>query len=685
MTLRLSRVSAAVAAALAAPLAVWAAPAADEPVLSPVVVTAPQEEAPLKVVTDPKQPRQPIPAHDGADFLKTIPGFSEIRKGGTDGDPVFRGMSGSRLGILLDGQEIYGGCGGRMDPPTAYVYPESYDRVTVLKGPQTVRYGAGMSAAVVLFERDIARFRDPGVKFNGSLTVGSFGRRDEVADLRAGSQDFYVQASGTHAHADNYKDGDGKEVNSRYTRWNASGAVGWTPDNDTRLELSMAQSDGRAAYADRTMDGSKFARENLALRFEKARLSSLVQKVEALAYYNHIDHVMDNYSLRPQPAAGKFAAMNPDRTTTGGRFAITLTPLESLEVVLGADGKSDQHRIRSAMMKANADAATAFYEGLPYKQDMRFGQFGLFSEATYHLAPAQRIVGGLRVDWHEAKDSRPNMYSPATSPTNTTLGKEDRKTLGSGFLRYEQDLQNFAGRGTYYVGLGHVERFADYWERLEKDQDTGKSVFLSLRPEKTTQLDAGVNWKGADWNASVSGFAAKINDYLLINWDKGLTRNVDATTLGGEAEAGYQLAPNWKTQGTLAYVWGRNDTDGKPLAQQPPLEFRWSLLYDNSTYSFGALWRVVAAQHRYDLGSGNIVMNGKDIGPSGGFSVFSLNAGWKPHKTTLVTAGVDNLFNRTYAEFLSRTGSSLPGFVFPPNTRINEPGRTFWLKAQIAL
>ena len=32
-------------------------------------------------------------------------------------------------------------------------------------------------AAVVLFERDIARFRDPGVKFNGSLTVGSFGRR----------------------------------------------------------------------------------------------------------------------------------------------------------------------------------------------------------------------------------------------------------------------------------------------------------------------------------------------------------------------------------------------------------------------------------------------------------------------------------------------------------------------------
>src|SRR5690606_36880214 len=125
--------------------------------LSPVVGTAPAADEPRLVGTDPKPPRQPVPAHDGADFLKSIPGFSVIRKGGTDGDPVLRRFSGSRLGILLDGQEIYGGCGGRMDPPTAYVYPESYDRVTVLKGPQSVRYGAGQSAGVVLFERDVKR------------------------------------------------------------------------------------------------------------------------------------------------------------------------------------------------------------------------------------------------------------------------------------------------------------------------------------------------------------------------------------------------------------------------------------------------------------------------------------------------------------------------------------------------
>ena len=140
----------AIAAAIAGTSAAFAQEAAT---LGQVVVTAPAMDAPLTVTTDPRAPRQPVPAHDGADYLKNIPGFSVIRKGGTDGDPVFRGMAASRLGILLDGEMILGGCGMRMDPPTAYVFPEAFDKITVLKGPQTVKYGPGNSAGVVLFER----------------------------------------------------------------------------------------------------------------------------------------------------------------------------------------------------------------------------------------------------------------------------------------------------------------------------------------------------------------------------------------------------------------------------------------------------------------------------------------------------------------------------------------------------
>jgi outer membrane receptor protein involved in Fe transport len=82
-----------------------------------------------------------------------------IRKGGTDGDPVLRGLADSRLGVLLDGELVLGGCGNRMDTPTAYAYPGAYDRITVLKGPQSVLHGPGNAAGVVLFDREISRTR----------------------------------------------------------------------------------------------------------------------------------------------------------------------------------------------------------------------------------------------------------------------------------------------------------------------------------------------------------------------------------------------------------------------------------------------------------------------------------------------------------------------------------------------
>lgn len=651
-----------------------------------LVVTAPAMSKPLVIETDPRVPRQPIPAHDGADYLKTIPGFWIIRKGGTDGDPVLRGMAGSRLGVLLDGQQILGGCGGRMDPPTAYVFPAAYDRITVLKGPQTVLFVPGASAGTVLFERVIERAEEAGVKVHSSLTAGSNGRHDEMIDARAALPNGYVQAIATRSHTGDYADGHGVAVHSLYTRWSGNLALGWTPADDTRLELSLAESNGQAAYADRGMDGTKFARDNVAIRFERSHLSSRVGRLEALSYYNYIDHVMDNYSLR-RPGA-TYSVNNPDRQTMGGRVAATLMLANPTTLVVGADTQRNIHRFRNASGKATAVLATTTYLAAPRVEDLRFNQLGLFAEATHNVAQRSRLVAGFREDWQEALDSRPCVGAamcPGASPfKNDTLGATDRKGLKSGFGRYEHDISK-RGLGTIYVGVGHAERFPDYWERLKQDPVTLKSAFLSTRPEKTTQLDAGMLWKSGAWSGSVSGFHGRVRDYILIRWSPSpaLTRNVDATTMGGEADIAYRFTRNLKTDATFAYLRSNNNTDRKPLAQQPPLEARLGVHYDNRVSSVGALARLVGPQDRIDVGSGNIVSNGMDLGRTGGFAVFSINASYRPRKALLITGGIDNLLNRAYAEHISRAGAMVPGFV--QATRINEPGRTFWLKANFDL
>ena len=100
--------------------------------------------------TDPKLPRQPVPASDGADYLKTIPGFSTLRSGGTNGDPVLRGMFGSRINLMTNDGAMSGACPSRMDNALSYIAPETYDRLVVIKGPQTVLWGGGASAGATM-------------------------------------------------------------------------------------------------------------------------------------------------------------------------------------------------------------------------------------------------------------------------------------------------------------------------------------------------------------------------------------------------------------------------------------------------------------------------------------------------------------------------------------------------------
>jgi len=657
-----------------------AGPARSEPSLDEIIVTASRMHAPLMVITDPKAPRQPLPAHDGADYLKTIPGFSVIRKGGTDGDPVFRGMAASRVNVLIDGEQLLGGCGMRMDPPTAYVFPEAYDRIVVTKGPQTVLRGPGNSAATVSFERDVKRFEEDGYLANASLLGASFGRRDVVGDLRLGTPSFYGQLTGTLASSDDYEDGAGQSVHSEYERWSANAALGWTPDDHTRLELTGVRSDGEAAYADRAMDGVAFDRENLGLRFGRDDLTEHVKRVEAQAYYNYVDHAMDNYSLRdftPSASMPFKSVSNPDRRTTGGRVALELAWGEGDALIVGADLQENQHSLRSTM---NQDLRP--YQSLARVDDAWFRSIGLFGEFSRQLGERDRVIAGLRTDAWDARDERDMLRVGMATVPNPTAGESRDATLPSGFARYERDLAG--SPATAFVGLGHVQRFPDYWELVSagKEATNSLSAFHS-RPEKTTQLDTGLVYAGRRLSASVSAFYSDVDDYILVQtaYPKGMrsttvTRNVDARTWGGEADATWALAERWRATGTLAHTQGRNRSDDRPLAQMPPLEVRTGLNYEDPRWSAGLLWRLVAAQDRYAVNQGNIV--GQDLGPTGGFGVLSLNGAWRPSSSLLVSAGIDNLLDKLYAEHLSRGGAMVSGFE--QTTRVNEPGRTLWLK-----
>jgi iron complex outermembrane receptor protein len=639
----------------------------NQTIFDDVVVTAAPMTTPTTIELDPKVPRQPLPAHDGADFLKSVPGFSIMRKAGTDGEPNFRGMGGSRVNILADDQNIFGGCGQRMDAPTAYIFPEIYDKVTVIKGPQTVLYPGHGSAATVRFEKEQKTYDKPGYDIHASGLVGSFGRHDEVVDANLGNKDYFATFTGSNSKSDNYKDGNGNEVYSKYHRYSASSSVGVTPDNNKRFELSAGRSNGYAAYADRTMDGTKFLRENIAGKGQIKNVSDLVEKIDFQVSRSTIFHTMSE-AMRGNPSS----YMDVTHDTNAARITSDLNLRATTRAKVGFDYSQAKHGGNMPGMGA-----------ITITEDSEFKNASLFAEVAEQLSKNNKLIAGYRGDSWEVADKR-------SSGASTTSGQTRKEFTNSAFARIERALESVPN-STTYLGFGRSERMPDYWELISNKQNSsGASALMSTKTEKTNQLDLGLLHKSGTFDLSASAFYNKINDFILVDARSGYTygmyrtpssRNIDAHTYGAEVTSSYALSNVVKFNSSIAYVEGKNETDGLPLAQLAPLEGRLALAYDDKKYSYGALLRLVAPKDEVAVGQGNI--SGQDVAKSGGFGIFSLNAGYKPNKKTLIAAGVDNLFDKTYAEFISRAGASVAGYT--QTTRVNEPGRTAWLKATIAL
>ena len=58
----------------------------------------------------------------------------------------------------------------------------------------------------------------------------------------------------------------------------------------------------------------------------------------------------------------------------------------------------------------------------------------------------------------------------------------------------------------------------------------------------------------------------------------------------------------------------------------------------------------------------------------------SFNTGWKINKYATLQGGIDNLFNKSYAEFVSKGADPSAGLQ---TVRVNEPGRQYWLRLQV--
>lgn len=630
---------------------------------------------------------------ESGSLLRQINGVDAIRMGGHGLDPVIRGQSQSQLNILLDGAKIEGGCPNRMDPPTSYSEISSYDKVTVIKGVNSLEYGAGGTGGTVIFERETPKY-DPKKPVSGKVSAmtSSVLNYDINAEVQAVGKTGYITLQGNKKDASNYKDGNGNTVPSSYNSQQGHVDLGWTPNDHHELKLSLEKSATYdALYGGSKMDAPKTEANIARLQYKGKKLSNgltdgQLDAVQVDIYNSTVNHAMDNYSLRTLTASMKMETLT-DTTARGAKI--------KLSNLIGKTQLDYGLQLQSVIKDATAYNRNNNQSAWLMWPDVHTDQNGAFIQAKTKLSSTQKIIYGARVDQVTAEAKKANdtaqwnmMNAAMTKPTtiynsvykNYSGNTKIEETNWNGLLRYEQTLSKGL---SWFTGASLTTRTANETERFMARMDwTGNP---DLKPEKHSQIDIGIAQDASNLSWSANAYYDQVKDYILRDYAKNQSTtniktvgtnttginiiyvNKDATIYGAELEATYRLTNAVDLGGQVSAVYGRNTTDSRNLSNIAPVSGNLNAQYTGSNWYTGT---------RFNFASEQSTVNTEYAEKkTPAWSTVDLFAGYNMNKTLQLQAGIDNAFDQAYYNYLNRT-DLLTGTSY----KVMEPGRNIWAR-----
>jgi iron complex outermembrane receptor protein len=335
--------------------------------------------------------------------------------------------------------------------------------------------------------------------------------------------------------------------------------------------------------------------------------------------------------------------------------------------------------------KRNWDAVNYMGMGTQFViPDVDTESFGLYGEYKKNLSDRLRWVAGLRLDTTKTQADSSKANTDLYFAYKNTRSTSKTDTYPSGNLQLFYELQ----KGTeLFVGLGHSVRVPDPQERyfaLKRMSGSDRVGNPELKPSRNTELDLGIKHSTDRTLIKATAFYSYVQDYITVHNQNRVNNvpgvmnsqarsyeNVNAQFFGGEVDLRLSLTQELFLFGGMSYVQARKETkpekniNSSNVAEIPPLKTRIALRYDKGSY-FGEVETILSAtQNRVDADlkeqktSGYGVVN---IKVGGNFKGFTINA------------GIDNVFDKKYYEYLSYQRDP-----FATGVKVPEPGRTFYV------
>jgi iron complex outermembrane receptor protein len=634
--------------------------AADDLQLGEIVIKG--QEEPIGQESLTMKEVKESPARDIGEALEQVPGINIVRKGAIANDVVLRGLQHDNINVFLDGIRLQGACPSHMDPPAFHFDFAEVEKIDIIKGPYDLTNPGGIGGVINAVSKEPSK----GFSSDLSVTGGSYGSVDASATASYGTDLFDGLVGYDYKQSQPPISGDGKRITDIYpstsmNRYRPDAIdsrayqmnTGWlklgmNPSADSRMELSYSRQDAEhVLYPYLTMDSVYDRTDTLDWTYRVEKVSPLVSGIKLQAYWDDVDHLMDN-RLRQSSMSMPMSALSTTQVygaKVNGSFEIGPGTLTA-----GTDYYNRNWDVNRLMLMMGHYTST---DMIP---NVFVDNLGFFAGYELPLLKNVTVKGGVRTD---------HTWVNADGPTNKPKSDVEFASVGGNVQLAWKPVEYLETS----LGFGSGVRTPDPQE-LFINSPMSQQGNINLKPTRNNEVDLGVKYATERFFVNASVFNSSLQDYINMERLGGMGttatfNNIDANIWGAELGSQVALPYDLFLKGSLTYEQGKNHTGDRPLSEMPPLKGTVAVRYDVDTWFVEAAENLASSQHRVD----------KDLQetPTAGWATTDLKAGYK-YKKLSIYAGIYNLLDKFYYSYLSYQRDP-----FASGVKVPENGRNFYV------
>lgn len=601
---------------------------------------------------------------DLASWLHSVPGANVNRNGPASGIAQFRGLYGDRVAAKVNGHTIIGAGPNAMDTPLSYTTPLIVESMSVYRGITPVSAAIDTLGGAIEVTMRKAQLSDDKLEIAGEIQSGyrlngnakSLATWTNIANKHHG-----IMVYGNQQRSDNQESGHGFDIPSTQFdktqvgidyriqhQYGSTGASYHYTDTSNTGTASLPM-DINYIYGNRVNLDGELLLDGWLVDWQWGALSA--------------QHTMDNFSQRPNMNNAMYRS-NLAKADSAD-FSVNIS---KNNITYGIDGYFADHN--STITNPNNKMFNI--NNFNNVEDERLS---IFAEYADHLNTDTQYHVGIRLKQAKADANKVSHHMAMMNENIATLVSEfnaaDRSITDNGFDVALSINHTLSDNTSLYLGAGIKQRAPSYQERylwvpMEATGGLadGKTYVgnINLDSETAYQLDLGLTFQQQSLTITPHIYYQKIDDYIqgtqstnmavkmianmMMNDNAPLVfSNTDARIYGADIRFNYPVDDAWFISGIASYVRGeRTDIDDN-LYRIAPANAAINLHYSADKWDATITGKLSAKQDKVSITNNET--------STAGYGTLNLSLNYYWSSTFSARIGVDNLFDKHYANHLS--------------------------------